>query len=360
MGTPHQLRLGIIGLGEVTQVMHLPSLAQLPREFRITALCDLSREVLDAVGDREGVKERFLDYRELIEHKEVDAVLVANPNHYHAPTTLAAIRAGKHVLIEKPMCVHLREADAIIEARKGTGIIVQVGTMRRYAPAFLEACRLVKEMESIRLARVHGLIGKNPLFTGNTSRVFRGSDLSQAVLAESNRVRDELMKEAPGADSPTLRMAFNLLRGLSSHDLSAMREMLGMPKRVLSATARQGGLYMSAVFDYGDFVCQFETGVDDIPRFDAHLEVYGGEQVIRVQYDTPYVRNLPIQLLVTEANGKGGLSRRSIHPSWGDPFVEEWKAFHAAVVDGRDSKCSPEDSRKDFELFDQMIAVMDH
>ena len=70
--------------------------------------------------------------------------------------------------------------------------------------------------------------------------------------------------------------------GLSSHDISAMRELLGMPKKVLHATQRSGGMYLTATFDYGDYVCQFDTGVDTLPRFDANLEVFGEKKYVRV------------------------------------------------------------------------------
>lgn len=110
------------------------------------------------------------------------------------------------------------------------------------------------------------------------------------------------------------------------------------------------------VSEYGDFVCQFETGIDNIPRFDAHLEVYGEQQVLWVQYDTPYVRNLPIRLSITAANGRGGAVERSEHPAWGDAFVAEWRAFHANVVEGRQPKTGPADFRQDLELFSAMVA----
>ena len=102
---------------------------------------------------------------------------------------------------------------------------------------------------------------------------------------------------------------------------------------------------MTAVFDYGSYVCQFETGVDAIPRFDAHLEVYTQERVLRVQYDTPYVRHLPIRLQMTEANGRGGLAERAELPVWGDAFVAEWQSFYASVVEGQPVKTSPADFR---------------
>ena len=105
-------------------------------------------------------------------------------------------------------------------------------------------------------------------------------------------------------------------------------------------------------------MCQFETGVDRIPRFDAHLEVYGQERVIRVQYDTPYVRNLPVRLVVTEANGRGGVTTVDAHPAWGDPFVEEWKAFYENVTKNQTPKTDPADFVLDLELFAEMARDM--
>jgi predicted dehydrogenase len=127
---------------------------------------------------------------------------------------------------------------------------------------------------------------------------------------------------------------------------------------VLFAAQRGGGTYMAAAFDYGSFICQFETGIDMIPRFDAHLEVYGNQKVVRIQYDTPYVRNLPIRLFVTEDNGLGGVSGLDSHTAWGDPFVAEWKAFYDNVAKNQTSKTSPADFIQDLELFSEMARLM--
>jgi predicted dehydrogenase len=349
-----------VGCGEVTQIIHLPSLSQLNDKFQVTALCDVSATVLEDVGNAWQVTNRFQDYHELIAQDDVDVVLIANPNAYHAEVALAAIAAGKHVLVEKPMCMTLREADAIIAAsRQQPQIVVQVGYMRRYAPAFVAACRLISELGPIRLARVHDVLGWNSLFINGTSRVVRGDDVPAEVIATEQRLQDERMAEAIGeAAPPELRSVYSLLLGLSSHDLSAMRELLGMPKDVLYAAQRQGGLYLTAAFDYGDYVCQFETGIDNIARFDAHLEVYGEEKMLRVQYDTPYVRNLPIRLFITEANGCGGVVERTEHPAWGDAFVAEWQAFYDNVMNQTEPKTSAADFRQDLELFQEMITLI--
>jgi predicted dehydrogenase len=91
--------------------MHWPSLYQLPDRYEVTALCDVSPLVLEQLGKHWNVENLTTDHRELVTHSDVDAVLVASPNAFHAEVTLDAIAAGKHVLVEKPMCITRREAD---------------------------------------------------------------------------------------------------------------------------------------------------------------------------------------------------------------------------------------------------------
>jgi len=149
-----RIRVGFVGCGEVTQIMHWPSLYQLPDRYEVTALCDVSPLVLEQLGKHWNVENLTTDHRELVTHSDVDAVLVASPNAFHAEVTLDAIAAGKHVLVEKPMCITRREADQIITAQKSSNVVVQVGYMRRYAPAFLDGCEAVRKMKEIKFARV--------------------------------------------------------------------------------------------------------------------------------------------------------------------------------------------------------------
>jgi predicted dehydrogenase len=354
-----RIKVGIVGCGEVAQIMHWPSLYQLVDQFEVTALCDVSPLILEKLGKLWNVRTLTTNHRELVTRNDVDAILVANPNAFHAEVTLDAIAAGKHVLVEKPMCVTRREADQIVGAQKNGNVVVQVGYMRRYAPAFLEGCQEVKTIKEIKFARVRDFLGLNSLIVNPTSRVVRDEQLPDSVKNDS-KLRDEtLMDEALGGNpSPVLRRAYATMLGLSSHDLSAMRELLGMPNKVLFAAQRGGGLYLAATFDYGPYICQFETGIDEIPRFDAHLEVYGNEKVVRIQYDTPYVRNLPIRLFITEDNGRGGVTNVVSHPVWGDPFVAEWKTFYENVIENKAPKTGPADFAQDLELFAEMARLM--
>ncbi|MBV8098186.1 MAG: Gfo/Idh/MocA family oxidoreductase [Verrucomicrobia bacterium] len=358
-GKSRKINIGIVGCGEVTQIMHWPSLSQLAELYEVTALCDISPLVLETLGKRWNVGALATDHRELVGRSDIDAVLVASPHAFHAEVTLAAIAAGKHVLVEKPMCMNQREAKEIVAAQRKSQVVVQVGYMRRYAPAFLYACDAVKKIGDIKFARVQDFLGSNSLIINQTSAVVRDNHLLKALQEEASRRDEELVIEALGGNrAEDVKTAYRLMLGLSSHDLSAMRELIGMPAEVLFAAQRAGGRYLAAAFDYGAFVCQFETGIDKIPRFDAHLEVFGEQKTLRVQYDTPYVRNLPIRVITTESNGEGGVTTIDAHPAWGDPFVAEWKAFYNNVTENRLPKSGPEDFLLDLELFTQMVQLI--
>jgi predicted dehydrogenase len=346
------LRIGIVGCGEATQILHLPSLRQLDELFEVVAACDASRSVVDSVARDWAIPTALTDPAELFAWDDLDAILIASPDETHSPLTVAALAAGKHVLVEKPMAVTLRQADEIILEQERSGLVVQVGYMRLHAAAFAEARRLVESLGEIRLARVHQVLGANALIIDPTSRVARPDG------ARSNAALEALLREAIGNVGSTELAAFRLLLGLSSHDLSVMRELLGVPARVLYATARHSGAYLTAGFDYGDYVCTFETGMDRIPRFDCHIEVYSDDRVVRLEYDTPYVRNLPTRVSVVEANGSGGVRETRTQPTWGDAFVTEWKAFHRSVTEGIPPRVSARDFRLDLELFIEMARAM--
>jgi predicted dehydrogenase len=353
-----RVRIGVVGCGEAAQIMHLPSLRFLADIFEVTAVCDVSRSVVERVGEEWNVPVRLADHAAAVALDEVDAVLVATPDAHHSIVALDAIAAGKHVLVEKPLCLTLREADAIAAAQERAGVVVQVGYMRRYAPAFLQAVEAVAGLGEVRLARVQHVLGLNRLVVGPTSRVVTGDDIPQAVLAEGRDLRLSLLAEATGGAPAEIQEAYSLLLSLGSHDLSAMRELLGRPQKVLYAASWHDGWYVTAAFDYGSFVCHFAAGFDRIPRVDASIEVFGERRVVEVRFDASHVRNLPVRTIVTDANETGGVDVRTIHPGWGDPFVEEWRAFHGHLTDGSRPKTSPADFRADLELCRDLAGAM--
>ena len=353
------VRLGVVGCGEATQIMHLPSLRLLGDRFRVAAVADVSRRVAAGVAERWSVPAHATHHLDVVRRDDVDAVLVACPHAYHAEVAIDALRHGKHVLVEKPLALTLREADAIIAAGRAAGRVVQVGYMRRHAQAFAELRRLVGELPAIRMAHVHDVLGLNELIGEQAADVIRAGDVPPDVAATSVRDEQPLLREAVGAAAPELLHAYRFLLTLNSHDLSTMRALLGRPRRVLYAARRGGEVspYFTAAFDYGDFVCTLSTGFDRIPRADTHVVVHGVDRELRIDYPTGFVRNLPVRVTVLDA-AAGGTVRQVLEPTWEDPFTAEWRAFHRSVVEGAPVETTAEDARIDLELALEMIALM--
>ncbi|WP_270888804.1 Gfo/Idh/MocA family protein [Pedococcus sp. 5OH_020] len=353
-----RLRVGIIGLGEVAQVVHLPVLTSLPDLFEVRSACDISASLLSAVGDRFGIPGRYLSTSEMLAQEELDCVLVLNSDEFHAQCVVQALDAGAHVLVEKPMCLSPREADEIIAARDRSGRTLMVGYMRRFAPAFLQAKERLESLGRVNYVRVHDVIGRNQLIVDQTSHVDRPTDIPAELAAERGARGAALVKEAVGDVPAELAGAYRLLCGLGSHDLSAMRELLGRPNAVIAAHRNQTNGFITALLEYDGFLVTYETGVDEQLRFDAHIEVYGETATMRVQYDTPYVRHFPTRLFLEETAGDE-LRTTVSRPHLKDPYTAELEYFHHAVVSGEQPKTSAEDFVEDLDLFAEIIRVLD-
>jgi predicted dehydrogenase len=130
-----------------------------------------------------------------------------------------------------------------------------------------------------------------------------------------------------------------------------MREALGMPVACVGASL--GFPFWTALLKYDDFTVSYESGLDQIPRFDAHIEVYGNTKSVRVQFDTPYVKGLPVVMTVEE-DVNGEYHKREVRKTYEDAYTLEMKELYSFVVDGKPVKTTAEDARKDLEKF-QMI-----
>jgi predicted dehydrogenase len=353
-----KIQIGLVGLGEVAQIIHLPILQNYEDTFEIAAICDLSQELLSALGERYHVpaERRYLDAEALAKKGDLDAIFVLNSDEFHTDAALAALEHGKHVFIEKPMCLTRQEAEAIIKARDEAGVQVMVGYMRRYAPAFVQAVEHVRALEKINYARVRDIIGQNAQFIGQSSVVLRPKDISAEAMQDRTERASRLVKTAIGDAPQNLVSSYRLLCGSSSHDLSAMRELLGMPRRVIAA--RQWGSFLTVLFAYEKgFTVTFETGIDHNRRFDAHLQVYGEAKDIRVQYNTPYIRHLPTLLFVNETHGEA-FEEQVIRPSFTDAYTMELLHFYEVVTQNAQPKTSAEDFLYDLDLFEMIINAL--
>jgi UDP-N-acetylglucosamine 3-dehydrogenase len=111
----------------------------------IRAVCDLDPERLRQVAGEFGVELATTDYRTFLNDPDIDIVSIATPDYCHTEQALAAMQAGKHVLVEKPMALTLEECEAMIRASDETGMKLMVGQVCRFTPAFKLAKSLIDE-----------------------------------------------------------------------------------------------------------------------------------------------------------------------------------------------------------------------
>lgn len=126
------INVGVIGTGSIS-AMHLQSY-QKHANANLLAVCDLNEERAQRAAEKYGATKVFTDYNELLADPEIDAVSICTWNNTHAEISIAALNAGKHVLVEKPLCRTVEEALQVQEAVKSSGKLLQVGFVRRYDP----------------------------------------------------------------------------------------------------------------------------------------------------------------------------------------------------------------------------------
>lgn len=343
------LKVGLIGLGEVAQLMHLPLLADDAR-FAVAAIADVSPSLMDHVARRYGVPVQHRDAEALIADPDLDAVFILTPDHLHADLLEKAIRSGKHVFIEKPVCLTKAQLEPLLPLPRRDGQVVFVGYMRRFSRPFLELKKRLPALETIRHVRVRDIIREAPFFVAQTRNVFKPKDVSAELIAEGRARTLAMQRSVMGADCPpdALR-AYQVLTGLSSHSISAMRDLLGTPRGVRYA-AQHTGETVIALFDYGHFTALYEAVIDDVSRFDAGIEVLTQTQHFKMNYDTPYIRNLPTRLEITTSTDTD-TGTEVIGPVYEDPFRIELSAFYGAIAAGMPVRTTLEDSLEDLRLF---------
>lgn len=143
-GANERVNVGLIGFGLIGR-FHMAALKQQP-DVQITAVCDAHRGRVDQAAEMAGGNPaKYRDFRKLLEDKNVDAVYVATPDHWHALMTMLACAAGKDVYVEKPLTLFVREGRWMIDVARRTKRVIQVGTQNRSGPAFQHARELISQ-----------------------------------------------------------------------------------------------------------------------------------------------------------------------------------------------------------------------
>lgn len=138
-----KVNIGIIGCGKIAQVRHIPEYLSNP-DVCLYGLFDINQERAAQLAETYGCRV-YDSYEALLADPEIDAVSVCVANHAHAQISIAAMKAGKHVLCEKPMAVTLEECEAMVQTAEETGRYLMIGQNQRLAKAHQKAKQLIAE-----------------------------------------------------------------------------------------------------------------------------------------------------------------------------------------------------------------------
>jgi predicted dehydrogenase len=328
-----KIRLGIIGCGGVTEQRHLPALMRVP-SIEVSALADSDSERVSRLAGRFGVARWFKDYTTLLECEEVDAVAVCVPPGLHALVAVAALEAGKHVLIEKPLALSLSECDLLLESSLAHGVQkVMVGFNLRWHRLVREACGILRggELGEVKLVR-----------TVFTSGVRHGED-----FAGWRRHRES----GGGALFELGVHHFDLLRFLLRSEASEVYAS--------SAHEDETATVMMSMKDGAQVVSAFSEGTGE----NHDLEIYGERGWLRVscyradgleRFDVgqyPGALKMRLRKLAGTILDLPRLVQQSrLGGDYVASYAEQWRRFALAIREDSPVECTLFDGRRALEI----------
>jgi predicted dehydrogenase len=355
------VRVGVIGGGLIAQSEHLPYLSSLRDRFSIAALAEPSLTVREALAARYGIGGVYSDHRSMLDAGGLDAVVVCSPHGTHSEVVLAALDSGLHVFVEKPMCITLADADAILAARDRARKVVQVGTMKRYDPA-VEAM-LDALPDSADHLRYVSVVVNDPEFEPffEPGEIVRGNDVPRELIDKTRREESEQVEHAVGSGNEDVVRAFSeSFLGSLLHDLNVVHGMLERMHEPLPAQVVAGGWWNEGRAVYGALRLQNGARVDgawiqllETFEYRETIQFMFAEEVHSLEFPSPWLKQHP----TIYRRSRRDRRTNDVHTvkSYDEAFRRELLHFHDCIVDRTPCRTPPEGARLDIEVLTQMF-----
>jgi predicted dehydrogenase len=221
------LRIGVVGAGPIAQAAHFESCRR-ARNAELYAICDLAPDLLAEMAAVHHPRMTYADYDALLADPQVEAVIVATADQFHVPMASAALAAGKHVLVEKPLAVSVEDCEALRTAVQQSGKVLQVGTMKRFDPGIAFAQQFIKD-------EIGQILALKAWYCDNTYR-YTETDNLQPIPVTSVHAR------RPSGNPKADKRRYYLL-GHASHLVDTARFLGGDILRVQAKLVEKFGAY---------------------------------------------------------------------------------------------------------------------
>jgi len=351
-----KFKVGIVGCGEIAQISHIPYLLESPK-FDVESICDLSPMVVDRLGEKYHISKRFTDVGDLVKDDSIDIVLVTNKNH--AAPALAAMENGKHVFVEKPIALNLRQADAMVRSAKLNNVKLMVGYMKRYDPAYEVMQQMVTEIEKVHMIRVHEFAGTYKI-NRDIYDLVKAADLDPESLKDASKEIQADLLEDIGSDRLDLLDAHDIMIHLCIHDINALRGLYGLPERILTADLFDSN-FVAGLMQYSNGVhLVWESGnLVTLNDWDEQITFYGSNRSLELSFPFPYLKNAATTLNIRKNKGKAAV-RKQVVTSFDEAFRREWQHFYECIVTDSESRTGAKEARDDLAFGVELTKAAAH
>jgi len=310
------LKVGILGCGPIAQFAHFES-CQKARNVDLHAICDVAEDLVERMAAIYRPTRTYRDYAAMLADPDLDAVIIATSDSFHVPASLQALAAGKHVLCEKPVGTSVEEAEQLAVAVASTGLVLQVGHMKRFDPGLEAARDFVRD-------EIGEILALKAWYCDSTHR-YTMTDAVQPLPILSSGAKKP--NENPKAD---LRRYFMLAHG--SHLVDTARFLAGEIVEVDARLTEKFGAYswfVDVAFANG---ARGHLDLTVAVRMDWHegLQLYGEHgSVVAKTYNPWYYKSSDVEIF----HEKDGTWRQPLGAD-GHFYRRQLEGFADTILDG--------------------------
>ncbi len=344
-----KVRIGFVGAGYMGQKAHLDNYVTLP-DCEVVALAEGRAETAKLVAARYGIPNVYPDHRAMLQAEDLDAVVAIMYYGLHHSVVPDILRAGKHVLTEKPMCVCAETGRELARLAREQGVIYYVGYMKRSAPATqaaiatLQAWRQSGEFGAMSYLRaamppgdwVYSIEG--PVSAGDAPPPYEGQD----------------MEAMPQWMDEKIAGIYNAFVNYYIHQVNLIRYLLGEDYHVRYADP--SGAALMAVSESGIPVSLEMKGYGLQNGWEETYRVLLGQAKIDLSIPSPMARQRSGELQIFRGKEYQSVEQPLLRPQWA--FLEQARHFVACVKGEAEPRVEPEEAVKDLEVAEEYAKLL--
>ena len=324
------LRIGVLSTADIAITKVIPGMQ---KASRLAVVAIASRDPIAArrVADQLGIERSHGSYDALLADPDLDAVYIPLPNHLHAEWTIAAARAGKHVLCEKPLAMTAADAQAMVDVCAAEGVRLMEAFMYRLHPSWVAVRELVAAGRIGRLTAVHSWFSYHNDDPANIRNI---RDVGGGALYDVGSYNVNLSR---------------MLYGSEPTDVQAV---------ITRDPASGVDIVTSALLTFGEGVASFTCSTR--MESDQQVHIYGSEGRISIGIPFNIPPDRPTQVFVT-AGGDPPVAPDTevLNFETADPYTVEADRFAAAILDDLPTPTPPEDAVDNIRVIERIFAAAD-